>query len=111
MDLLKTNIQMNAKHQSPAQAESIYEVSADCNSITEIADSAEMEFFPLMSLVADDAAMIYIKKGEVTLVYDMKTYILSKGMLLYKAAKATVRLISVSKDCHFFAMPLKLKYR
>lgn len=77
---------------------------------TSLVDSGEMELFPLMSPVAiDDAAMLYIKKGEVTLVYDRQTYRLSEGMLLYKVAKATIQLLSFSKDCHFFAMPLKLK--
>lgn len=106
---------MNTKHQSTAQVRSIYEVAAACNSITEtqtktdvmdstfsIVDSAEMKLFPLMSPAGtDDAAVLYIEKGEVTLVYDMKTYILSKGMLLYKVPKVTVQLLSFSEDCHF----------
>ena len=74
---------MNAKHQSPAQVSSIYEDPADCNSITEtqtktdgndstflIADSTEMELFPLMSLAGkEDVAMLYIEKGD----YDSAT--------------------------------------
>lgn len=105
---------MNTTHQSPAQAGSIYEDPLDGNSITEIqktdendstfliADSAEMELFPLMSPAGtDDVAMLYIEKGEVTLEHDMKTYTLSKGMLLYKVPKVTVRLLSFSEDCHF----------
>jgi hypothetical protein len=115
MHLPKTNIKMNTKHPSTAQVRSIYEVPADCNSITEIqtktdgndstfliVDSAEMKLFPHMSLAGtDDAAMLYIEKGEVILVYDMKTYVLSKGMLLYKVPQVTVRLLSFSEDCHF----------
>ena len=111
---------MNPKHQSPAQVSSIYEDPTDCNSITEIqtktdvndsnfliADSAEMKLFPLMSLAEkDDVAMLFIEKGEVTLEHDMKPYKLSKGMLLYKVPKATVRLLSFSEDCHFKVLSL-----
>lgn len=67
-----------------------------------LVDSAEMEFFPLMSLAeTDDAAMLYIEKGEVTLVHNLKTYILSEGMLFLKVPKVTVQLLSFSEDCHF----------
>ena len=106
---------MNTKHQSTAQVNGICEISADCNSITEmqtnnegnerpflIVDSAEMELFPLMSPAKkNDAAMLYVEKGEVTLMLDMKTYRLTKGMLLYKVPKVTVLLLSYSEDCHF----------
>lgn len=105
---------MNTKHQSTAQVNGICEISADC-SITEmqtnnegnerpflIVDSAEMELFPLMSPAGkNDAAMLYVEKGEVTLMLDMKTYRLTKGMLLYKVPKVTVLLLSYSEDCHF----------
>jgi hypothetical protein len=105
---------MNTTQQSPAPV-SIHEVSADGNSITGIqtktdrmessfiiVDSSEMELFPLMSPAeTDDAAMLYIEKGEVTLVLDLKTYILSKGMFLYKVPKVTLQLLSFSDDCHF----------
>ena len=117
---------MNTIHQSPAQVRSRYEVPADGNSITElqtkrdgmdsnflIIDSAEMELFPLMSLArTGDAAILYIEKGEVTLVLDLKTYKLSKGMLLYKVPKVTVQLLSFSEDCRFkvfsFAPPFAI---
>jgi AraC family transcriptional activator of pobA len=106
---------MNTTHQFPAQVRSIYEAQAGCNSIPgiqiktdkedssfSIVDSAEMELFSLMSPArTEDAAMLYIEKGEVTLVHDLKTYILSKGMFLYKVPKVTLRLLSFSKDCHF----------
>jgi hypothetical protein len=106
---------MNTTYQTPAQVRRIYEDPADCNSITEIqtktdgmdstfliVDSAEMELFPLMSPAGtDDVAMLYIEKGEVILVHDMKTYILSKGMLLYKVPQVAVQLLSFSEDCHF----------
>lgn len=105
---------MNTTHELP-QAKSIYEGAAACNSITNtqtemdgndgafsIVDSAELKLFPLMSFAAtEDAAILYIEKGEVTLRHDMKTYILSKGMLLYKVPKVTVQLLSFSEDCHF----------
>ena len=106
---------MNTTHQSSAQVRSIYEVPADYDSITElqtktggmdnsflIVDSTEMELFPLMSLAGtEDVAILYIEKGEVTLVHNLKTYILSKGMLLYKVPKVTVQLLRFSDDCHF----------
>ncbi|MFL5745053.1 MAG: hypothetical protein ACJ751_10335 [Niastella sp.] len=106
---------MNTTHQSPVQVKTIHEVPADWNSNYEIqtktdgmestfliVDSTEMELFPLMSIAGkDDAAMLYIEKGEVTLVHDLKTYVLSKGMLFYKVPKVTVRLLSFSEDCHF----------
>jgi hypothetical protein len=106
---------MNTTHQSPAQARSIFEAPADCDSITDlqtktggmynsflIVDSTEMELFPLMSLAGtEDAAILYIEKGEVTLVLDLKTYKLSKGMLLFKVPKTTVQLLGFSDDCHF----------
>lgn len=111
----KMSIKMNTTHQFPSQVRSIYEAPASCNSFrgmqTEregadscysIMDSAEMELFSLMSPArTEDAAMLYIDKGKVTLVYGLKTYILSKGMFLYKAPQVTLRLISFSKDCHF----------
>ena len=117
---------MNTTYQSPAQPGSIYEVPVNGNSLTElptkrdgmnsgflITDSAEMELFPLMSFAGtDDTAILYIEKGEVTLVHDLKTYILSKGMLLYKVPKVTVQLLNFSKDCHFkvfcFAPPFAM---
>jgi hypothetical protein len=106
---------MNTTHQLTPQVKSIYEAPAAYNSITEtqtksdgmdsifsIVDSAELKLFPLMSPAeTDEAAILYIEKGEVTLRHDMKTYILSKGMLLYKLPKVTVQLLSFSEDCHF----------
>jgi hypothetical protein len=106
---------MNNTHQLPPRAKSINEVPAACNSITDtqtksdgndgafsIVDSAELKLFPLMSPAeTDDAAILYIEKGEVTLRHDMTNYILSKGMLLYKVPKVTVQLLSFSEDCHF----------
>lgn len=106
---------MNNTHQFTAQARSIYGVPAVCNSTSEIqedtdgkdgsfsiVESTEMELFPLMSPAGtDDGAILYIEKGEVTLVHGMKTYKLSKGMLLYKIPKVTIQLLSFSDDCHF----------
>jgi hypothetical protein len=117
---------MNTTYQSPAQVRSIFEVPVDGDHITElqtksggmnntflITDSAEMELFPLMRLAGtEDVAILYIEKGEVTLVHDLKTYILSKGMLLYKVPKVTVQLLSFSDDCRFkvfcFAPPFTM---
>jgi hypothetical protein len=106
---------MNTTHQFPGQVKSIYVAPASCNSFPRmhaeregadsyfsIMDSAEMELFSLMSPArTEDAAMLYVDKGKVTVAYGLKTYILSKGMLLYKAPQVTLRLISFSKDCHF----------
>lgn len=106
---------MKNPHQFPNQVRSISEAPADCNSISGvqtktdrkdssflIMDSAEMKLFSLMSLgETDDAAIIYIERGEVILEQGMETYILSKGMLFYKIHKVTVKLLSFSEDCHF----------
>jgi AraC-like DNA-binding protein len=106
---------MEARHQLPAQVGNMHEVWRRSNKITEVQnktdrkdssfiliDSAEMELSSLMSPVkTDDAAMLYIDKGEVTLMYNFKTRILSEGMLLLKVPKLTIQLLSVSEDCHF----------
>lgn len=79
-----------------------HQFSSQVSSSFSIMDSREVEFFSLMSPAGtDDAAILFIEKGEVTLVHDLKTYILSKGMLLYKIPKVVVQLLSFSKDCHF----------
>lgn len=109
------SIKMNTTHRFPGKVRSIYEAPAGCNSFpgiqTEregadssfsIVDSAEIALFSLMSPArAEDAAMLYIDKGKVTVLYGLKTYILSKGMFLYKAPQVTLSLISFSKDCHY----------
>lgn len=106
---------METIHQLPAQVRNIQEAQGSCNTITEmqkkidrndssfiLVDSEEIELSSLVSPAkTDDAAMLYIDKGELTLVHDRKTYILSEGMLLFKVPKVTVRLLSFSKDCHF----------
>jgi hypothetical protein len=78
------------------------EFSSQVSSSFSIVDSTEMELFCLMSPAGtDDAAILFMEKGEVTLVHDLKTYVLSKGMLFYKIPKVAVQLLSFSKDCHF----------
>jgi hypothetical protein len=117
---------MNTTHRSPAQVRSIHEFPAEGNNNTplqtktgsmenaySITDSAEMELFPLMRLAGtDDVAILYIEKGEVTLVHGLKTYTLSKGMLLYKVPKVNVQLLSFSDHCRFkvfsFAPPFTM---
>jgi len=93
---------MNTNHQFSSQVTSSFS----------IVDSTERELFPLMSVAGiDDVAILLVEKGEVTLVHDLKTYKLSKGMLLYKIPKAAVQLLSFSKHCHFkvfcFAPPFE----
>jgi hypothetical protein len=106
---------MNTIYQFPAQLRSVYEPTAGCNNIPDmqmktgrkdssffILDSKEMELFSRMSPAAtDEAAILYVDKGEVILVHGMETYILSRGMLLYKIPNVTVQLLSFSEDCHF----------
>jgi AraC family transcriptional activator of pobA len=106
---------METRYQLPAEVRNIHEAGVRFDTITKmqkkfdikddsflLADSADMELSSLMSPVkTDDAAMLYIDKGEVTLMHNFKTYILSEGMLLLKVPKVTVRLLSVSEDCHF----------
>ncbi len=102
-------------YQSSDQEKNKHVASVDCNTISAVEkqvdqknspfifmDSEEMELCPLTSLMrTDDAAMLYIHKGEVTLVHELKTYILSEGMILLKVPKVTVQLLSFSEDCHF----------
>jgi AraC family transcriptional regulator, transcriptional activator of pobA len=112
--LSNTSIKMETTHQLLAHVGNLHEARGGCNSITDtrkfdrkdspfiLVDSAEMELSSLMSAArTDDAAMLYIDKGEVTLAHDQKTYILSEGMLLLKLPKVTVQLLSFSEDCHF----------
>ncbi|MEO6734097.1 MAG: AraC family transcriptional regulator [Ferruginibacter sp.] len=101
--------------QLSALAGNLHAVSGRCKTITGmqkqidrkdsdfiLVDSADMELSSLMSVAeTDDAAMLYIEKGEVTLAHDLKTYVLSEGMLLLKVPKVTLQLLSFSKDCHF----------
>jgi len=106
---------MEVRHQLPAQVGNLHDVRGKCNTISAmqnitdrkdssfiLIDSAELEISSLVSPArTDDAAMLYIDKGEVTLVHDLKKYILSEGMVLLKAPKVTVQILSFSEDCHF----------
>ena len=101
---------MNTPHQFPDQVRNINEAPAAeiqiktdrMDSSFVIVDSAEMKLFSFMSVAGtDEAAILYIEKGEATLVHDHKTYLLSKGMLLYKIPKVPLQLLSFSEDCHF----------
>lgn len=101
---------MNNAHQFPDHVRSINEAPVREIQIKTdrmdgsfvIVDSAEMKLFSFMRVAGtDDAAILYIEKGEATLLHDQQTYLLSKGMLLYKVPKVTVQLLSFSEDCHF----------
>jgi AraC family transcriptional activator of pobA len=106
---------METRYQLPDQVRNIHVARVGCNTITEMeievdrknnaftmTDSAEKELSSLMSPArTEDAAMLYIDKGEVTLVHDLKKYILSEGMLLLKVPNVSVQLLSFSEDCHF----------
>ena len=106
---------MEIRYHLPAQVRNMHEVAGRCNSTIEmqktmdrkdssfiLIDSSEIQLSSLASPAkTDDAAMLYVEKGEVTLVHDLKTYILSEGMLLVKVPKVTVQLLSYSEDCHF----------
>ena len=106
---------METIHQLPSQVRNMHEARDGCNIISGmqnkidrkegsfiVVDSAGRELSSLVNAArTDDAAMLYIDKGEVTLVHDQKTYILSEGMLLLKLPKVTVKLLSFSEDCHF----------
>ena len=90
---------MNAKHQSDSELQT---ETVENNNSFSIVDSAEIKLFPHMTVAAtDDAAILYIEKGEVTLLHNMGTYVLSKGMLLYKVPQVPLQLLSFSEDCHF----------
>ena len=106
---------MEPRYQLPAQILIMHQARVGYNTITDaqketerknssfiLVDSAEMELSSLTTLArTDDAAMLYIDKGEVTVVHDQKAYVLSEGMLLLKVPRATVQLLSFSGDCHF----------
>lgn len=106
---------MKPIHHLPAQAENMPIAPVDCINTIEMAnkinrkdssfiliDSDGLNLSSLVGLaVTDDAAILYIDKGEVTLVHGLKTYILSEGMLLFKVPKVTVRLLSFSENCRF----------
>jgi len=108
-------MEMEKIHQSRDQEKNKHDAQVESNTASAVekqgdrkdspfilVDSEEMELGPLTSSVrTDDAAMLYIDKGEVTLVHDYKTYILSEGMILLKAPKVNVQLLSFSEDCHF----------
>jgi AraC-like DNA-binding protein len=106
---------METRNQLPAQVRNMHEAARRSiipiemqktidrkNSSFILMDSSQMQLSSLVSPArTDDAAIIYIEKGEVTLVHDLKTYILSEGMLLVKVPKVVVQLLSFSEDCHF----------
>ena len=105
---------METGYQLPVEPGNIQEARSGVNTITQmqkridgdnsfiLLDSADMELSSLTNLArTDDVAILYIDRGEVTLVYDLKTYVLSEGMLLMKVPKVSVRLLSFSDDCHF----------
>jgi AraC family transcriptional regulator, transcriptional activator of pobA len=106
---------MEARYQLPARVKNMHDLPGGCNSLTEVQnnmgrkdtsfmllDSADMELSSLVSPAkTDDAAILYVEKGEVTLVHDLKKYILSEGMLLLKVPRVTIQLLSFSEDCHF----------
>jgi len=106
---------METGHQLPVQTKNILELPRSINNIIQmqkridrqdnsfiLVDSADAELSSLINpTVTDDVAMLYIDKGEVTLVHDLKTYVLSEGMLLMKVPKVPVRILNFSNDCHF----------
>ncbi|TDX00891.1 AraC family transcriptional regulator [Dinghuibacter silviterrae] len=49
----------------------------------------------------DDAELIYVHRGELTIRHDLKTYTLPAGALLVKARNATVQHLGLSEDGEF----------
>jgi AraC-like DNA-binding protein len=49
----------------------------------------------------DDAELIYVHRGEMTIRHDMNAYTLPAGALLIKARHATLQHLQLSDDCHF----------
>lgn len=49
----------------------------------------------------DDAELIYVRSGELTVRHDMSSYSLTAGTLLVKARNATLQHVSLSEDCQF----------
>lgn len=66
-----------------------------------IMDSAEDPFSATVPFKSKDAALVYVDKGELTVIHNSKTYILSEGMLLVKTPDMILHLPLGNKDCHF----------
>jgi AraC-like DNA-binding protein len=49
----------------------------------------------------DDAELIYVHRGQLTIRHDMNAYTLPAGALLIKARNATVQHLHLSDDCLF----------
>jgi hypothetical protein len=67
-----------------------------------VVDSAEIDLALSMTPAkTDDAAILYVDKGDLSIMHDLKTYTLSEGMLLIKAPNVIMQLLSYSEDSHF----------
>jgi AraC family transcriptional regulator, transcriptional activator of pobA len=66
-----------------------------------IMDSTETVFSPTVLFKMKDAVLLYVDKGELTVIHNSKTYTLSGGMLLIKTPNMVLQLLGGSEDCHF----------
>jgi AraC-like DNA-binding protein len=67
-----------------------------------VIDSAEiLSDLSNVPFKTDDAELIYIRSGELTIRHDMNAYTLPAGALLIKARNATLQHLHLSDDCHF----------
>lgn len=106
---------MESKYEVSAEIKNMFDAPVNYNTTTRmhtkfdtrnnsflLSDSVEAEPTLLISrMKIDDAAILFVDKGEVTLKHNLKTCTISQGMLLLKVPKVNVRLVTVSEDCHF----------
>jgi len=66
-----------------------------------VMDSNEPAFSSTAPFKTKAAALVYVDKGELTVIHDSKTYKLSDGMLLVKTPDMILKLPGCNEDCHF----------
>src|SRR5678815_2118705 len=71
------------------------------NSSFSVMDSNETAFSSTIPFKTKDAALVYVDKGELTVIHDSKTYKLSDGMLLVKTPDMILKMPGCNDACHF----------
>ena len=66
-----------------------------------VMDSSETAFSSTIPFKTKDAALVYVEKGELTVIHDSKTYKLSDGMLLVKTPDMILKIPGCNEACHF----------
>ena len=66
-----------------------------------IVDSNETDVYSMPLFKTKNAALIYADEGEITLLHNSKSYVLSEGMLFVKTPDTILQLLTCTDDCHF----------